>query len=307
MKKSSQNVRRITISAVFLSISLILKTAFSFYIPMFGQNGMSIGISGIFSIMPSILFGPVYGAVISGLSDFLGYILRPMGTYIPLMSLVAAAGGFIRGALWVALRNKDSKKMRISVVVCSFIFLIAGICNIWFMSDDGIDNKFYDHVQKEEINTDNMHFVSKMLITRTIDTKDPSGNLETYITFMTEGLIGSAALGIILIAAELFISKKLLKGSLKSEIPQLLIAMITSGLIVTTLNTIILRETIYTAWKALPFMIIWIPRVIEEIMGNTVKAYFITSLWGIFRKTHRLNEMIVGVSNRSEIQKEKSG
>ena len=292
MKNSSFNVRRITISAVFLSISIVLKTAFSFYIPMFGQNGMSVGISGIFSMMPSILFGPVYGAVVSGLSDFFGYLLKPVGAYLPLMTLVVAAGGFIRGALWFALRNKDSKKMRIAVVACSALILVLGICNIVFLSVDGINNEFYSNVQKEDINTDNMHLVSRLLITRTIGTKDPSGNLATYIAFVTAGVIGSAVLCIFLLAADLFISKKFLKDEHKGQITQLLIAMVGSGLIVTTLNTVVLRETIFTAWKALPFAVIWIPRVIEEILGNMVKAYFVAMLLGIFKRQHGLNELI---------------
>ncbi len=298
MEKSSLYVRRITISAVFLSISLVLKTAFSFYIPMFGQNGISVGISGIFSTMPSLLFGPVYGALVSGLSDLLGYLLKPVGTYIPLMTLVVAAGGFIRGALWAGLRNKGSKKMRIAVAAFSALLLLAGICNIAFLSADGIDAGFYDHVQNENINTDNMHLVSKMLIERTIDAKDPSGNLATYITWVTTALIGSAALGIFLLAADFFLSKKLLHDTCGGQIPQLLIAMIGSGLIVTTLNTLVLRETIFTAWKVLPFAVIWIPRAIEEILGNTVKAYFVSMLLGIFKKQHGLKELIGGSSMR---------
>lgn len=292
MDKSSLYVRRITISAVFLSISLVLKTAFSFYIPMFGQNGINIGISGIFSVMPSLLFGPVYGAVVSGLSDFLGHLMKPMGTYIPLMTLVVSAGGFIRGALWTALRNKDSKKMRIVVAVISALLLLVGICNIVFLSADGIHSDFYNHVQKENINTDSMHLVSKMLITRTIGTKDPSGNLSTYITFVTSGVIGSAALGILLLTADLFLSKKLLHDTGKVQIPMLLIAMIGSGLIVTTLNTVVLRETIFPSWKVLPFAVIWLPRVIEEILSNTVKAYFVAILLGIFQQQPSLKELI---------------
>ena len=292
MARSFFNVRRITISAVFLSISLVLKMAFSFSIPMFGQNGMSIGISGIFSMMPSILFGPVYGAIVSGLSDFLGYLLKPTGAYIPLMTLVVAVGGFIRGALWAVLQNKSGKKMRIVVAVCSALLLIVGICNVAFLSVDGINNEFYVHVQKENINIDNMHLVSRMLITRTIDSKDPSGNLATYITFVTAWVIGSAALGILLLIADYFISKKLLHDTHKGQTPQLLIAMIGSGLIVTTLNTLVLRETIFTAWKILPFIVVWIPRVIEEILGNTVKAYFVAMLLGIFRQQRGLNELI---------------
>ncbi len=299
MRKSSLYVRRITISAVFLSISLVLKTAFSFYIPMFGQNGINVGISGIFSIMPSLLFGPVYGAVVSGLSDILGYLLKPMGAYLPLMTLAVAAGGYIRGALWAVLRNKDSRKMRIAVTICSVFLLIVGLSNIAFLSADGIDAKFYDRVQNENVNTDNLHLVSKMQIARTIDTKNPSGNLATYITFVTSGIIGSAALGILLLAADILLSKKLPHNACKGQVSQLLIAMLGSGLIVTTLNTIILREMLYTSWKVLPFAVIWIPRVIEEILGNTVKAYFVAVLLGVCRRQHSLNELIIGTSSYS--------
>lgn len=292
MKNSSLYVRRITISAVFLSISLVLKTAFSVYIPVFGQNGMSVGISGIFSIMPSLLFGPMYGAVVSGLSDFLGYLLKPVGTYIPLMTLVVAVGGFIRGALWSVLRSKDSKKMRMAVTMFSVLMLLAGICNIALLAADSVNSEFYNHIQKENINTDHMHLISKMLIERTIGAKDPSGNLATYISWVTSAMIGCAALGILLLATDLFLSKKLVHDTSRGQIPQLLIAMIGSGLIVTTLNTIVLRETIFAAWKVLPFAVIWIPRAIEEILGNTVKAYFVALLLGICRKQNILQEIM---------------
>ncbi len=284
MRQSSLYVRRITVSAVFLTISLVLKTTFSFYIPMFGQNGMSIGISGVFSIMPSILFGPVYGALVSGLSDFLGYLLKPVGTYIPLMTLAVSAGGFIRGALWSALSNKDSRKMRILIIGFSVLLLLAGICNIAFLASDGIDSGFYNSADRENINTDYMHQISKLLIARTIDAKDPSGSLETYLSFVTAGLVGTAALGLLLLVADFILTKKFLYDTSRGQIPQLLIAMILSGLIVTTLNTIILRETIFTAWKVLPFAVVWIPRVIEEVLGNTVKAYFVAMLLGVYRK-----------------------
>lgn len=303
MNKSSLHVRRITISAVFLSISLVLKTAFSFYIPMFGQNGMRVGISGVFSIMPAILFGPVYGAVVSGLKDLLGYLLKPIGSYLPLMTLVVTLGGFIRGALWFALRNKSHKKMRVAVAVFTVLLLSAGICNIVFLSADGIGSEFYNQVPKESINTDDMHLVSKMLITRTIDTKDPSGNLATYITFMTWGLIGSAGLGIVLLTADLILSKKFLKGAQKGQVPRLLITLIVSGLVVTTLNTIVLRETIYTSWKALPFAVLWIPRLIEEVLSNIVNAYFVVVLLEVCRKQHSLRELIDGKPLKEQIDK----
>lgn len=267
---------------------------FSFYIPMFGQNGISIGISGIFSIMPSLLFGPVYGAVVSGLTDLLGYLLKPMGAYLPLMTLVAALGGFLRGALWRVLQNRDSRKMRIVIIIGSTILLLVGISNVLCLSADGISGNYYAQVAQGDIHPDQMHLISRMLITRTISTKDPAGNLATYITFVTTGVISSAVLGILLLLADYFISKKVLPSARSRQIPQLLLAMIVSGLIVTTLNTVILRETIYATWKILPFSVVWIPRVAEEILGNTVKAYFVAMLLGIFNSNRNMRMLVSG-------------
>jgi len=60
--------------------------------------------------------------------------------------------------------------------------------------------------------------------------------------------------------------------------------MLVSGLIVTTLNTIVLREFLYESWKLLPFTVVWIPRVIEEIISNMVKAYFVALFMGLFSR-----------------------
>lgn len=292
MKRSTLYLRRITISAVFLSISLVLKTAFSFHIPMFGENGISVGISGIFSIMPSILFGPVYGAVVSGLSDFLGYLLKPMGAYMPLLTLTAAAGGFLRGLIWSFLRGKNGKKMRIAVITVSAVLLLVGICNTVFLASDGVNNEFYDNIQDETVSTDDMHMISKMLITRTCNTKNPAQNLATCIVTVTTGMIGSGIFGLLLLLADFIISKKIYHDTESGQVPRLLIAMLLSGMIVTTLNTVILRETIYASWKVLPFAIVWFPRAIEELLSNTVKAYFVAVLYKIFCKQRSLKKLI---------------
>ena len=70
--------------------------------------------------------------------------------------------------------------------------------------------------------------------------------------------------------------------------------------LVTSLNTLVLRETAFPAWKALPFTVVWIPRVIEEIISNTVKAYFVAGLLRVFENQKSLK----GLSNLDSIKKE---
>ena len=291
MNKVSMTVRRVTISAILLSLALVLNLTTTFYIPLFGQNGMSVGIAGVFSMLPAFLFGPVYGMIVAGLSDLLGYLLKPAGAYLPLMTLIVALGGFLRGALWGLLRNRSGKSLRIAVAVFSVLLLAVGICNVLFLNADGVNADYYTTVQPANANTDGMHLVSKLLVTRTMNAKDPAGSLATYLTFVTAGVIGSAALGLLLLLADFLLQKKFKQTAGIGQVPQLLVAMIVSGLIVTTLNTILLRETLYASWKVLPFAVVWIPRVIEEILSNTVKAYFVALLLGIAQRQRGLREL----------------
>ena len=284
LKHSSLYVRRIAVSAICLSVALVLSTFTSFYIPVLGQNGMRIGISGVFVILPSLLFGPVYGAIVSGLSDLLGWVLRPTGPYLPMMTLVMALGGFIRGAIWMGLRNRGSRGMRVAVTLCAAALLVFGLCNIAFLTEDGVTYSFYDSVNIHQIQTEDMHAISRMLITRTMNTSDPGKNLATYLVTMTWGLVGSAIFGLSVLLADLLISKFLLKDETKGKFLHILISMLVSGLIVTTLNTIVLREFLYESWKLLPFTVVWIPRVIEEIISNMVKAYFVALFMGLFSR-----------------------
>lgn len=71
----------------------------------------------------------------------------------------------------------------------------------------------------------------------------------------------------------------------------ILISMILPGLVVTTLNTIVLRELLFPQWQALPFTVVWIPRLIESIVENAVMAYFAVLLFGIFQSRNNLREL----------------
>ena len=292
MTKASNEIRKMIFSAVFLSIALVLKTFFTFSIPLFGQNGMRIGISGIFTIMPAILFGPVYGCIVSALSDVFGYLLKPAGAYMPLLTLAVGLGGFIRGLIWIALRKRKDTHLRIAVLVLVALAALFGIWNMIALNADGVNASFYlnGHIENTDINQ--MHTISRLLIERTVSTSNPSDNLVTYITFTTIGPIGFAVFGFVLILADFIIGKKLAKDGEHTGITPILITLLISGIIVNTLDTIILREFLFESWKLLPFSAVWLPRAIEAIVSNTIIAYFVALLYGIFVKTPGLKSLI---------------
>ena len=188
----SKHLRRLTVAAVFLAIALVLRTFFAFYVPLFGETGMRVGISGIFSIMPSVLFGPFFGGLTSGLSDLLGFMLRPSGTYIPLMTVVVAGGGAIRGGLWLLLRKRDPAKLRIVAVGLAVIMLGFGAANHAMLRADGVTSDFYAAFEDSgEICTDDMFFISRWLVQRTQNVSDPPGMLSSMITTVVWGSIGA--------------------------------------------------------------------------------------------------------------------
>jgi len=291
LKKSSLRLRRLAVSAMCLSIALVLARLTTFYIPFFGQNGMKVGISGIFSTLPSFLFGPFYGAAVSGLSDLLGFVLNPVGAYLPQMTAVVALGGFIRGGLWLLLKNKKAGPLRVAILLFAVLLLAFGAFNMYALRHDGVDSAFYDRHEVEAVDTSEMHAVSRMVIERTIKTSSPSGNLVGYLLTMTWGLLASGAMAALTIVVDFVICRILPERREKSRFLAVLVAMLLSGLVVTTLNTVILREVLFESWKMLPFTVVWLPRVIEEIVSACVKSYFIAALLGAAEKSAAIKNL----------------
>ncbi|MDL2232799.1 folate family ECF transporter S component [Ruminococcaceae bacterium OttesenSCG-928-L11] len=293
----SIQIRKLTLTAVFLSLALILKTYFSIYIPMFGQNGMRIGVAGVFTALPAILFGPFYGMLASGLTDLLGHFLKPAGAYMPLLTLTACLGGFLRGLFWMLLRNCREKTVRIAVVVLVVCAAVFGLWNIWALSADGVDAGFYDRLSPgAAVDTDNMRLISRMLITRTANVSDPGGSLATYINFTTAGPVGFSIFGAVMLVADFVLSKRMTMAGQKGSIIKILLALLLAGMIVTTLNTVILREMFFASWKVLPFSVLWLPRAIEELIANTVNAYMVAILYGILLRQPALHRMVFPTS-----------
>jgi len=207
--KFAVNLRRLIVTAVFLSIYLIVRQVSSFYIPLFGETGMRVGVDTIFSLMPAFLFGPVWGAISTGTGDVLGFMMRPMGAYLPLMTVIAISRGFLCGLLWLWLRNINPVKIR-NVVLCVAGFLIAfGIVNRLMLSADGITPAFFYNLAGREVDTSGMYFISQWLVVRTAGVSDPAGMLSEMITTVTWGLVGAGLFALVLFAIDLLLSTML--------------------------------------------------------------------------------------------------
>ena len=288
MNKESIRLRRMLVSALLLAIALALKTFFSIDIPLLGENGMSVGIAGVFSMLPSILFGPFYGAAVSGLSDLLGYIIKPGGAYMPLLTLTAALGGFLRGGIFVWLKNRSEGKLRLAVAVLTVLMLMIGLGCMMCLKSDGMDYDFYERIAPEQaVEMTEISPVGRMLVMRTANAKNPAGNLATYIVCLTGAPLAFAGFCALVLLADWLAVRRILNGKPKVSVLAMLLAVLISGMIVTTLNTVVMRETLYESWKVLPFAVVWIPRAIEELLAGVVKVCCMAMLMGACSKAIR--------------------
>lgn len=153
--------RRLTLSAIFLALAIIVKVFATFMVPLFGANGMKIEFWGIFTTFPAILFGPLYGAVVAGLCDLLGYLVKPDGVYIPWLTLTAALGGAIKGWLWLWVKNCNAVKVKRVLAVIFALVLSFGVLNHVLIASDGVSREFIASADSVPTETQMEHLSEK--------------------------------------------------------------------------------------------------------------------------------------------------
>jgi len=288
---TSEHLRRMVISAMFLAIALVVRTLFRMYIPIFGESGMRLSLHVIFSAIPAVLFGPVYGAIVAGLTDFIGFHLSPTGAWLPQITATAFLGGFVRGGLWTLLRERNVSAMRICVAVISALLIMVGVYNMAAFSADGLDSTFHERHYANETGTAGMSAVSRMAVTRTANMSDPAAGLREFMMLSTAAMLGSGLFGLLLLGIEWAAVRFVFKNETKVPVMPLLLAMLAAGVLVSTLNTAVLR-TVLPAWQLLPFSVIWLPRVIQTVATTTLMTYFVAVLLGVCERQPQLRRWV---------------
>lgn len=411
-------IERVCICGVLIALSIVAKLFLSTTIPFLGPGGMNIGLTGVFSAFPALLFGGIYGGVTSALCDIIGHFVKPDGAYIPWLSMTAFLGGFLKGLLFkISSAKKIGKKVLVSFLAVFLVIAALGVFLHVTVTKDGVLNGFFPKIENvpskgalsamevspltdgicslakynkdtltltvvpdtdtvilpvisttdgtvtklgaylfasETIKTvyipsvyksmDASAFCAKVdgknvprtdiivYVTKdapiesalkdnkigylyaeepdvssfceiTVDTPDTfsaqdyswkSSNtfrkyLAGYMSFATVGLELAGIIGIIVVVLCFFLQNKQEKadGTEKArfsfqDFGRIAFALTVSGVIVTTINTFILRETM-AAWAGRAFMILWIPRLIEEIIVCILQSYLVTLLYEFYK------------------------
>lgn len=78
--------------------------------------------------MIGILFGPVCGGLAGMLTDVIGYIVNPVGTFIPWLMLISGLEGLIYGMVLYNIKPEKNWQTLIRIVIARFI--VCAVCNL---------------------------------------------------------------------------------------------------------------------------------------------------------------------------------
>lgn len=129
--------------------------------------------------------------------------------------------------------------------------------------------------------------------------------LSGYINFMTLGFILSGALGLLIMLVAFILGKTgVIKSSEKTSLYlRVLTTVFLSGLVVTTINTFVLLETV-AAYSGRLFWIFYLPRFAEEVFVSIVQAYAITILFTALSANKSFSKML-GVDSGADKRSKK--
>lgn len=120
--------KHITMMALFSAISIIATRFLSFMIPLGGFPTLSVGIGGIPIMVSGILFGPLSGAIVGGVSDLVGFLINDRGgVYHYGFTLNSILTGFIPGVLVLLIRQYHIKDKLIGLLNYGLLFGATGV------------------------------------------------------------------------------------------------------------------------------------------------------------------------------------
>lgn len=117
-----KHLKTIVAVAMFIAIGVVLGFMFTIQVTDF----LKLGFSFIANEMTALLFGPVVGGVMGGITDLLKFIVKPTGAYFFGFTLNAILGGVIYGAI-LYHHPISLKRIFVSkVIVAVFVNLLLG-------------------------------------------------------------------------------------------------------------------------------------------------------------------------------------
>jgi ECF transporter S component (folate family) len=118
-------------------MSVVLTRFASLRIAVAGVEGIRIGLGGLPNLLAGVVLGPAYGALSGAASDIIGFMLSPMGGYMPHFTLSAAVFGALPGLVLRARRNVNHRSeipaLRLALAILSGTVSASWILTPYFL------------------------------------------------------------------------------------------------------------------------------------------------------------------------------
>jgi len=135
--KNKKHLLRITISALFIAISIILTRFFVF---PYGPTYFRLTLGNVPIILGGILMGPLYGAIIGFGADIIGATLFPSANFLVFPMISSILYGAIPGLFFMLLRKyKQKNKFPLVYPVITALYLGAAL---YFVFQSSLTNPF---------------------------------------------------------------------------------------------------------------------------------------------------------------------
>lgn len=130
MKRNNQ-IFRMVFSALCLAVGIAIKNL-TFFVPI-GIPILKISFDGPAFRLAAVLFGPLYGAIVGGLADFIGFFLtnKSGNAWIPLLTVTYALNICLVGYLWKLLKDRKASRIRYQYLSIVGLILFLGTMSLW--------------------------------------------------------------------------------------------------------------------------------------------------------------------------------
>lgn len=112
---------------VTLALLIGMEIIFARFLSISAWN-IRIGFSFVPLAIAAMMYGPMGGAIVGGISDFLGAILFPTGAYFPGFTITAILTGIVLG---VFLYKKQDMKRIVTAVCINQLILSFLVNSLW--------------------------------------------------------------------------------------------------------------------------------------------------------------------------------
>lgn len=225
---------------------------FNFTIPIAGVQAVRVSFSEPFIRLAAVLFGPVFGGIASGLLDVLGMIVKPIGAWIPPITLTAVLNGVLAGFVWKLVKKASEKKLTIAYLSVTAFCILMG-AGVWIAS------RFPNTPMGE--------------LTELFGAK---------VSLLVICFLFAAGLGLVLLFIAWLIGKK---TSMPMDLYlRCAVTVAIPGIIISIANSYLLKMYISTlASKGI--LIIMLPRLAETVATIPIQAYILAVLMIVYQKS----------------------